>query len=218
MSLRRRSGFTLVELMVAMAIIGMLIGLLFPAISGVRKKARLATAQGAFSQWANGVTRYKQTYGFYPSIGTKYDTTGDSLHSLESGTIGVNFIMALSGKNPEGSILTDTARKAFNRNGEEFCAFAKDDFEDYSTNTATTGVLMDRFGNHNIRIIFDTDSTGTIKAVAGLDAAKTPPDLSSIASGGTGIPARIIIFTSDLDIGSLEGLEKGDVADVIAIQ
>lgn len=204
--------------MVAMAIIGMLIGLLFPAIAGVRKKARLATAQGAFSQWANGVTRYKQTYGFYPSIGTNYVTTGDSLHSLESGTIGVNFIMALSGKNPEGSILTDTARKAFNRNGEEFCAFAKDDFEDYSTNTASTGVLMDRFGNHNIRIIFDTDSTGTIKAVAGLDASKTPPDLSSIASGGTGIPARIIIFTSDLDIGSLEGLEKGDVADVIAIQ
>ena len=201
-----------------MAIIGMLIGLLFPAIAGVRKKARLATAQGAFSQWANGVTRYKQTYGFYPSIGTNYVTTGDSLHSLESGTIGVNFIMALSGKNPEGSILTDTARKAFNRNGEEFCAFAKDDFEDYSTNTASTGVLMDRFGNHNIRIIFDTDSTGTIKAVAGLDASKTPPDLSSIASGGTGIPARIIIFTSDLDIGSLEGLEKGDVADVIAIQ
>ena len=79
-------------------------------------------------------------------------------------------------------------------------------------------MLMDRFGNHNIRIIFDTDSTGTIKAVAGLDAAKTPPDLSSIASGGTGIPARIIIFTTDLDIGSLEGLEKGDVADVIAIQ
>ena len=201
-----------------MAIIGMLIGLLFPAIAGVRKKARLATAQGAFSQWANGVTRYKQTYGFYPSIGTNYVTTGDSLHSLESGTIGVNFIMALSGKNPEGSILTDTARKAFNRNGEEFCAFAKDDFEDYSTNTASTGVLMDRFGNHNIRIIFDTDSTGTIKAVAGLDASKTPPDLSSIASGGTGIPARIIIFTSDLDIGSLEGLEKGDVADVSAIQ
>ena len=201
-----------------MVIIGMLIGLLFPAIAGVRKKARLATAQGAFSQWANGVTRYKQTYGFYPSIGTNYVTTGDSLHSLESGTIGVNFIMALSGKNPEGSILTDTARKAFNRNGEEFCAFAKDDFEDYSTNTASTGVLMDRFGNHNIRIIFDTDSTGTIKAVAGLDASKTPPDLSSIASGGTGIPARIIIFTSDLDIGSLEGLEKGDVADVIAIQ
>ncbi len=205
--------------MIAMAIIGMLIGLLFPAISGVRKKARLATAQGAFSQWANGVTRYKQTYGFYPSIGSgTYDTKNDSIYSLESGTAGVNFIMALSGKNPDGSILKDSDRKAYNRNGEEFCAFAKDDFEDYSTNTASTGVLMDRFGNHNIRTIFDTDSTGTIKAVPGLDATKTPPDLSSIASGGTGIPARIIIFTTDLDIGSLEGLEKGDVADVIAIQ
>ena len=161
-----------------MAIIGMLIGLLFPAIAGVRKKARLATAQGAFSQWANGVTRYKQTYGFYPSIGTNYVTTGDSLHSLESGTIGVNFIMALSGKNPEGSILTDTARKAFNRNGEEFCAFAKDDFEDYSTNTASTGVLMDRFGNHNIRIIFDTDSTGRSKPWRVWMPPRRPPTLA----------------------------------------
>ena len=49
MSSRRRPGFTLIELLTAIAIIGVLAAALFPAIGGIRKRARQSSAQTAFS-------------------------------------------------------------------------------------------------------------------------------------------------------------------------
>jgi len=222
MTSRRRPGFTLVELLTVIAIIGILAAVLFPAVGGIRKKAKLATAQSTFSQWANGVTRYKQVYGYYPNIGSKYNTAADSIHSLELGP-GVNFIKSLSAKDSVGAILSGGPtgdRAKFNRNAEEFCSFAGDDFEDpgFSGNPlSATSLLADRFGNHNIRVIFDTDSSGNIKGVVA-PGGVWPDDIAAV--GTTGLPARVIIYTTIAgdDFGSANGLTAPDLADVIAIQ
>ena len=221
---RRRPGFTLIELLTVIAIIGILAGVLFPAIGGIRKKAKLATAQSTFSQWANGVTRYRQVYGFYPNIGSvKYNTAADMLHKLEEDPVGTNFIKAMSAKSAMGVLLSGGPagdRAKFNRNAEEFCSFARDDFEDpgFSGNDLTeASKLVDRFGNNRIRIIFDTDGSGNLKGV-NPPGGVWPDDLATL--GTTGIPARVIIYTTIAggDFGSAGGLTEPDFADVIAIQ
>jgi prepilin-type N-terminal cleavage/methylation domain-containing protein len=219
---RSRSGFTLIELLTVIAIIGILAAVLFPAINSVRKKAKISTGQTTFQQWCAGVTRYKSVYGFYPNIGTAYTTTADSLHKLEAGP-GIPFVKALYGKNPTGAPLSGAAtgdRAKYNRNAEEFCAFGKDDYELFDANVNTAGKLTDKFGNVNIRIVFDTDGNGTIKGIStplpdDLSATKNPNGIDST----TGIPARVIIFTTIRDVGSTDGqLGPDDVADIIAIQ
>jgi prepilin-type N-terminal cleavage/methylation domain-containing protein len=219
---RTRSGFTLIELLTVIAIIGVLAAVLFPAISSVRKKAKISTGQTTFQQWCAGVTRYKSVYGFYPNIGTTYTTTTDALHKLETGP-GMPFVKSLYGKNPTGLALSGLAtgeRAKYNRNAEEFCAFGKDDYELFDANANTTGKLIDKFGNTNIRIVFDTDGNGTIRSIAtslpdDLDATKNPNGINN----AIGIPARVIIFTTTKDVGSTDGqLGADDVADIIAIQ
>ncbi len=224
MTSRRRPGFTLIELLTVIAIIGILAGVLFPAIGGIRKKAKLATAQSTFSQWANGVTRYKQVYGFYPNIGTgSYNTAADTLHQLEVDQIGTKFIKAMSAKSAMGVLLSGGPagdRAKLNRNAEEFCSFARDDFEDpgfSGIDLTEASKLVDRFGNNKIRIIFDTDGSGNLKAVTP-PGGVWPDDLVTL--GTTGIPARVIIYTTIAggDFASAGGLTEPDLADVIAIQ
>ncbi len=220
MTPRRRAGFTLIELLTVIAIIGIMSAALFPAIQGVRKKAKQSSATTAFSQWAGGINRYRQIYGFYPNIGAAYDSTKDSVHLLEDPATNLKFVKALSGRQPTGTALAVADRKLLNRNGEEFCSFGKDDFDD-PENLSNTSRLVDRFGNYNIRVIFDTDNNTNIRnIVVPLGAPSMPEDIRSI-TGTSGIPARVIIYTTDLlgDFSNLEtSVDPSDYAQVLAIQ
>ena len=121
---------------------------------------------------------------------------------------------------PTGTALSTVDRKSLNKTGEEFCSFGKDDFED-PANLTDASLLVDRFGNRNIRVIFDTDNNTNIRnIVAPKGADSMPEDIRAIA-GTSGIPARVIIFTTDLqsDFSNLEGSpDPGDYAQVLAIQ
>jgi prepilin-type N-terminal cleavage/methylation domain-containing protein len=222
MTPRRRAGFTLIELLTVIAIIGILSAALFPAIRGVRKKAQQSSATTAFTQWAGGITRYKQVYGFYPNIGTPpYDSSKDSIHYLDkTSVINSNFVKSLSGRLPTGTALPTADRKVLNKTGEEFCSFGKDDFED-PANLSESSLLVDRFGNRNIRVIFDTDNNTNIsKTIPDKGKESMPEDIRAIAEAN-GIPARVIIYTTDLlgDFSNAElSVDPGDFAQVLAIQ
>lgn len=56
----RRRGFTLIELMVVMAIVGVLLGMLFPVISMIRKRMKVASTQATIDMIAIAMESYKQ--------------------------------------------------------------------------------------------------------------------------------------------------------------
>ncbi|NDC64671.1 MAG: DUF1559 domain-containing protein, partial [Planctomycetia bacterium] len=62
----RRSGFTLVEMLVVIAIIGILMGILLPAVQSAREAARRNTCTNNQAQLGRGVIAFDGVRGFIP--------------------------------------------------------------------------------------------------------------------------------------------------------
>ncbi len=66
----RAGGFTLVELLIVIAIIAILIGLLFPAFKGVQDQAKRTQAKNDLTQIVTAVNAFYTEYGRYPTTAT----------------------------------------------------------------------------------------------------------------------------------------------------
>jgi general secretion pathway protein G len=63
---RRRRGFTLIELMMVIAVIAVLIALLMPAINGARERFRIAEVRNEISQLEGAIADFKLKFGHEP--------------------------------------------------------------------------------------------------------------------------------------------------------
>ena len=74
---RRQAGFTLIELMVVIVIIGLLVALVGPQLMGAADDAKVVAARAQISNLKSALNMYKLN----PKLG-KYPSTGEGLNAL----------------------------------------------------------------------------------------------------------------------------------------
>lgn len=85
----RLCAFTLIELLVVIAIIGILMALLFPAVSGALNAAKKAQAKNDVTQIATAVIAFETEYGRLPGTGID-SVSGPLLMALVASNDAVN--------------------------------------------------------------------------------------------------------------------------------
>ncbi|MDZ7803060.1 type IV pilin protein [Thiohalophilus sp.] len=76
MMIKKESGFTLIELMIVTAILGILAGIAYPSYQGYLEKTRRADAKGALVSFANAMERHYTENYTYEGAATGGNDTG----------------------------------------------------------------------------------------------------------------------------------------------
>ncbi len=191
----QKKAFTLIEILVVIAVIGLLAALLVPVVGAAMRKVKETTAKSKFSSWVTAIEQYKQTYQYYPIFETGRNVGDDEHYDLGDGSTSLNFVKALSARDPStGEKLSKSDMKNFNTRGKEFFSFSAEDFTQ-EDGTIDYGTLVDGFGNKHIHVVMDTD--GNKRVV--IPAAYTPEDATDAEQDSSGLMKTVIIFTSTVD-------------------
>jgi len=131
-----QAGFTLVEVLVVISIIGALAGIMVPTIKGAMEAGKKAKAKGELNAIVAAVKAYKQEYGRWPGTNSTSDTTFESDESK-------SLLAALGG--------ASTNNIAPNPKGVRFLEGASSD-----------GVMLDPWKAKQYLIVVDTDESNSL--------------------------------------------------------
>jgi prepilin-type N-terminal cleavage/methylation domain-containing protein len=76
--MKKTQKFTMVELLAVIAIIGILVGLLLPAVISGKEKALATKARTDVASIAAAIGQFEATYGYLPYTGTSPNSDGDT--------------------------------------------------------------------------------------------------------------------------------------------
>ncbi len=191
----KKLGFTLIEILVVIAVVGLLAAILVPVVGAAMKKVRETTTKSKFTSWVTAIEQYKQTYQYYPILETGRTVGTDEHYDLGDGSLSLNFVKALSARDPAtGDKISKSDQKSFNTKAKEFFSFSQEDFTQ-DDGTVDYGTLVDGFGNKHIHVVMDTD--GNKRVV--VPSSYLPDDATDAETDSNGLMKTVIIFTSKND-------------------
>lgn len=124
-----RQGMTLVELLVVISIIGVLAGLILPAVGNVKKKAKVVQAQKDMADLKGAINVYQHDYNRLPSSTAASQALPGS--DFTYGTAGTGY----------GTNIVNNNGTGYQASNAELMLIltAATSFPNYTTNTANTG-------------------------------------------------------------------------------
>jgi len=187
-------GFTLIEILIVIAIIGVLAAILFPVFGRVRENARRATCQSNMKQLGLAFTQYTQDTGGYQPFPANFQAWGDGGHWVK-GTNGASLAEIDPGADgqynwtsPNTADVSSGAIAPYVKNTQVFVCPSTKDGENkkltYSMNCALGGIsrvrvreassivlLVDEAETLNDGFFFATDTAETGASGQSTDAA-----------------------------------------------
>lgn len=187
---RHARGFTFIEILTVVAILGILASLLFPLIGRVQQNAKKAKTRVQFSQWGAAIEAFRQEYGFYPNFSAISSNLIDTNNDTEV------FVQTLSGRRVDGTLIAsgtpgDPGYAAGNTKKIGFYSFGEGDLS-----KEVPPRLQDGFGNTEIVVLLDRDYDGMVRVGTPGDYASAPSVNGLTPSFAAPIRAGVIFYSA----------------------
>ncbi|MGB0374527.1 MAG: type II secretion system protein [Opitutales bacterium] len=167
MNKQTKKGFTLVELLMVLAVVGLLASILIPTAGSIRESALKTICKAQLSQYINAIVQFKSQYGYYPfARGNK-----DYVINLSDPEVSKEFIEIMSGRDAQTG---KPASVGGNRKRIAFHDFSENEFYILEDDLYSLTQLADRFNNPNIYIMIDGDGDGFIYPKPSLTSPAKP--------------------------------------------
>jgi len=165
-------AFTLIELLTVIAIIAVLMGLLFPALSGAKEQARRADAGTAVRNIVNACKSYYNDYGKFPPVSAALDgnVNNSGIYSFGDTSAGgckvdnsslFDILRAINRGDNNNHALNKRQQKYFEMGKAKDPKNPRGGFCDGNEFQKYQGALMDPWGAQYC-VVLDADDDGTI--------------------------------------------------------